>query len=112
MENRNELMLDENQHRLLMCCRIAKALDKGEIYLDATGTKMFWRLEKNDRTSNIFHSIDEMEQHLECLLESAVRLNGRRGLSPSIKRRADIVFKRHDYRSNGVPMMFQSSVSR
>lgn len=112
MENRNELMLDENQHRLLMCGRMAKALDKGEIYLDATGAKMFWRLEKNGRTSNIFHSIDEMEFHLECLLESSVRLNGQKGIGPRMRRRADIVFKRHDNRINGTPMMFHSSISR
>ena len=107
-------MLNENQHRLLMCCRIAKALDKGEIYLDATGPRMFWRLEKDERTINVFHSIDEMECYLEHLLESRNRTNRPKygTMDSSIKRRTNIIYERHESRMTGKPMLFQSQINK
>ena len=114
MESRNDLMLDENQHRLLMCYRMAKVLSGREIYLDATGLRMFWRLEKNGRTTNIFHSIDDMEHHLECLMESRSRLRPETcsELEPEVIRRLDVVFNRQTSRTKGMPILFSSKINR
>ena len=114
METKNELMLGKNQYRLLMCSRMARLLGKGEIYLDATGPKMFWRMKKAGRTSNVFHSIDEMEFYLECLMESRVRLSPGvvKTLKPEVARRRDVIVDRHNHRTNGSPMVFSSRINR
>lgn len=113
METKNELMLDEDQHRLLMCCRMARALDKGEIFLDATCHKMRWRLEKDGMTCNIFYSLDEMEQHFEHLIECRFRFSRLDigYMDSRIRRRVDIIRKRHELRTNGTPMTFNSSIN-
>lgn len=103
-------MLDENQHRLLMCMRMAKALGGGEIYLDATTHKMHWRLEKNGRTTHCFHSLDEMEAHLEHLLENRSRCG--LGITDSnIQQRMHALEERRRYRTNGTPMLFHSRIN-
>ena len=114
MESRNDLMLNENQHRLLMCCRMARALGKGEIHLDATGAKMFWRMEKDGRTLNIFHSINEMESSLEHMLENRFKHEnvGNKGLDPRLRRRLEIIHTRHKSRTNDRPMVFSSRTNR
>ena len=104
METMNELLLDVNQHRLLMCCRMAKALDKGEVFLNAATHKMHWCLEKDGRVTNIFHSMEEMESYLEHLLDNRSRI----GITKEVARRADVVRKRREYRTNGRPMLFSS----
>ena len=113
METRNDLLLSETQHRLLMCMRMAKALGKGEVHLDATTHKMCWKLERHDMVSNVFYSIDEMENYLEHLLENRWRL-GARGLGnmdPRVKRRLNVIQERHRSRTNGTPMTFPSRIN-
>ena len=113
METANEILLDENQHRLLICHRMAKALGKGEIFLDATGHKMRWRIEKDDRTTNLFYSIEEMELYLERLLENRYK-SSRLELSyidPRVRRRMSVINERHRSRTNGVPMTFHSRIN-
>lgn len=110
METRNELLLNENQHRLLMCMRMAKALGVGEIYLDATTHKMHWRLEKEGHSTRRFYSIEEMETHLEHLLENRSRV-GLTGMTPCMKRRAKVMSERQRSRTNGTPMLFQSRIN-
>lgn len=113
METKEELCTEETTHRLLMCMRMAKALEKGEIYLDATTSVMFWRLEKEGRTVNTFHSIDEMESYFEHLLENRWRLDGRnlRNMDQRVKRRMMVMNERHDARTNGRPMTFHSRIN-
>lgn len=107
-------MLNENQHRLLMCMRMAKALGKGEIYLDATGHKMCWRMEADGRPSIVFHSIGEMEEYLEHLLENRWRSrhNHLGHTGREVKRRMIVVRERQRARTNGVPMMFPSRINQ
>ena len=62
MENLSDIKLDINQYRLIMCMRMAKAMGKGEIYLDATTHRMRWRMENDGVTTGIFDSIDKMEE--------------------------------------------------
>lgn len=114
METKEELMLDENQYRLLMCMRMAKALGLGEIYLDATLHRMHWRMEKDGRVTDVFHSLDEMEVHLERLLENRCRLKPflAKNMSPQLRRRYETVSLRHSYRTNGTPLVFQSRINR
>lgn len=107
------MLLDENQHRLLMCCRMAKALEQGDIYLDATGAKMFWKMEKEGRPARTFRSIDEMESYLEHLLENRSRTSPTRIrlLEPSVRRRLDIIHARNEYRESGTPLVFNSRIN-
>ena len=106
-------MLKENQHRLVMCGRMAKALDKGEIYLDVTGPRMCWRIEKEEKVIHTFHSLDDMEEFLECLLEKKFSMGtSRLNLEPQITRRLNVIHKKRNLRTNGTPMVFRSKVNR
>lgn len=100
--------MDVNQHRLLMCCRMAKALGKGEIYLNAATHKMYWYMEKDDRITGIFRSMDEMEEYLEHLLEN----RSRAGLPKEVARRSTLILKRKDARTNGYAMLLPSRINR
>lgn len=112
METKNDLMLDETQHRLVMCCRMAKALGKGEVFLDLTTPRMCWRIEKNDKVLQTFHSIDDMEEFLENLLEKRYRTNFMRSqLEPQVARRLNVVEIRKNMRTTGAPMTFHSKVN-
>ena len=95
-----------------MCCRMARALDKGEIFLDVTGS-MRWRLEKDGTTCNIFYSLDEMEQYFEHLIESRFRFSklDLGYMDSRIRRRLSVIKQRHDLRTNGTPMTFSSSIN-
>ena len=108
METRNDILLDVNQHRLLMCCRMAKALGKGDIYLNATSHKKYWYMEKDERITGIFHSIDEMEEFLEHLLENRSTV----GLTREISRRSSLVRERRAARTNGRSMLLSSRINR
>lgn len=109
----NEIKLDVNQYRLLVCMRMAKSLGKGEVYLDATSHKMCWKLEKDDRVSGRFHSIDDLESYLEHLLENRSYLspNGLGNMHPSVRRRMKVVKEREYARTNHVPMTFHSRIN-
>lgn len=109
METRNEILLDENQHRLLMCCRMARALGVGEVYLDATTHKLYWVLEKDGRPVNRFRSMGEMEEHLEHLLENRSRTccNGLGNMDRNVKRRMQVM----KTRTNVTPMLFHSRIN-
>lgn len=113
METLNEIKLDVNQHRLLMCMRMAKSLGKGEVYLDATSHKMCWKLEEDDRVSSRFRSIDELERYLEHLLEVRIRIDpkGLDNIHPSVRRRMEVVKERKYARTNHVPMTFHSRIN-
>lgn len=113
METLNEIRMDENQYRLLMCMRMAKSLGKGEVYLDATSHKMCWKLEKDDRVSGRFYSIDELESYLEHLLENRSYLapNGLGNMHSSVRRRMKVVKERKYARTNHVPMTFHSRIN-
>lgn len=104
--NKNDFLLDEFQHRLLMCMRMAKALRVGEVFLDSTTHKLHWVLEKDGRPVNRFQSMDEMEECLEHLLMNRSRTcrNGLGNMDRNVKRRMQIV----QSRTNGTPMLFQS----
>ena len=104
-------MLDENRHRLLMCMRMAKSLGAGMIYLDATTHRMHWKLEKEGHATRRFHSIDELEAHLEHLLENRSR-TGLGNICRTVKRRAHVISIRESARTNGTPMLFQSRINR
>ena len=91
-----------------MCCRMAKALGKGEIYLNATTHKMYWYMEKDDRVTGVFRSMDEMEEYLEHLLESRNRV----GLPKEVERRSTLILKRKDARTNGCAMLLSSRINR
>lgn len=108
METKNDILLDVNQHRLLMCCRMAKALGKGEVYLNASSHKMYWFMEKDDRITGMFHSIDEMEEYLEHLLENRSRI----GLTREVDRRLSVIKERREHRTNGHAMLFPSRANR
>lgn len=114
MENLNNIKLDINQHRLIMCMRMAKAMGKGEIYLDATTPKMCWRMEKDGVTTGIFDSIDKMEEYLEHLLENRSRLAADRldNMHPAVKRRLGVIMERNRSRTNGRSMTFNSRINR
>lgn len=113
MGNNNDLMLKENQHRLVMCGRMARALNKGDIYLDITGPRMRWRIEKEDKVTHTFHSLDDMEEFLEYLLEKAFdRGSGRLNLEPQVIRRLNVIHAKRNFRTNGTPMVFRSKVNR
>lgn len=106
------MMLDENQHRLLMCCRISKALNMGDIYLDATYPKMRWRIERGERPNLHFSSIDEMEEYLEHLLENHSVASGNScNMDPDVRRRARIVLERKKVRTFGGAMLFPSKIN-
>lgn len=113
METLNEIRMDENQSRLLMCMRMAKHLGKGEVYLDATSHKMCWKLEKDDRVSGRFYSIGELESYLEHLLENRSYLapNGLGNMHSSVRRRMKVVKERKYARTNHVPMTFHSRIN-
>lgn len=100
--------MDVNQHRLLMCCRMAKALGKGEIYLNATTHKMYLYMEKDDRVTGIFRSMDEMEEYLEHLLEN----RSRAGLPKEVARRSSLIHERRAARTNGCTMLLPSRINR
>lgn len=105
-------MLDENQHRLLMCCRMSRALDLGNVYLDATCPKMRWRIERKGRPHLYFSSIDEMEEHLEYLLEHHPRASkGFCNMGAEVKRRGRIVLARKNARTIGGAMVFPSRIN-
>lgn len=108
METKNDLLLDENQHRLLMCCRMAKVLGKGNIYLNATTHKMHWYMEKGDRITGVFHSISEMEEYLEHLLENRSKI----GLTKEFERRNSVIRGRRNARTKGTPILSSSKINR
>lgn len=68
MDNKNSILLDENTHRLLMCCRMAKSMSVGEVFLDATTHRIVWCIAREGKPNLRFSSLDEMERHLEHLL--------------------------------------------
>lgn len=109
----NEILLDENQHRLLICCRMAKALGKGEVILDATSHKMCWRMERGDAVTGVFHSQDEMEEYLEHLLENRSKLSHNRlgNTHPAVKRRAQVINERRRAALEGDNMSFHSCIN-
>ena len=110
---RNEITLDENRHRLLVCHRMAKALGVGEIYLGLTTHRPHWRIEKNGVCHERFHSIEELESYLEHLLESRSKSKGGCGnMHLSVKLRANVISERKRSRINGAPMMFHSRINR
>ena len=111
METKNEIMLDESQHRLLMCMRMAKALDKGEIFLDATGPRMCWRMGKEDGPDVVFRSIGEMEGYLEHLLENRWRLGHAVNADRGMARRMAVINERRKARTNGTAMTFPSCIN-
>ena len=108
METSNDILLDVDQHRLLMCCRMAKALGKGEIHANTTTHKTYWYMEKDDRVTGVFRSMDEMEEYLEHLLESRNRV----GLPKEVERRSTLILKRKDARTNGCAMLLSSRINR
>lgn len=112
METLNEIKLDENQYRLLMCMRISKALGQGEVYLDATTHRMCWKIERGEQVTGVFHSIDEMESHLEHLLEHRYHHgpNGLGNMSAPVKLRMNTINERRRAQTNGQPMTFYSKV--
>lgn len=114
METSKEILLDENQFRLLMCCRMAKSLGQGDVFLDATGHKMFWRIDREGKPSLRFDSITEMEGFLEHLLESRCNASshGLGNMDGSVKRRMSIIRQRNISRTNGTPMMLSSKLNR
>ena len=93
---------------------MAKALNKGEVHLDTTSHKMHWRLERNDKVIRIFHSINEMEDFLEYLLEKRFKSgpDGWRNIDLNVRRRMNVVRQRERFRTKGVPMMFPSRINR
>lgn len=104
---RNEIMLDENQHRLLVCHRMAKALGVGEVHPDLTTHRLHWRIEKNGVCRERFYSIEELESYLEHLLENCLKTKGGCGkMHLSVKLRANVISERERSRTNGTPMMF------
>ena len=109
-----DIMLDENQHRLLMCCRMAQALGQGDIFLDATGYRLCWRMERKGKATNVFYSIDEMECYLEHLLENRWRVGvlGKCATDAEVKRRLDIIKERHSSRTSGERMTLFSRANR
>lgn len=112
METKNDILLNENQYRLLMCGRIARALGKGEVYLDLTGPKMCWRVGKEDCSNHAFYSIDEMESYLEHLLENRCKLNSNlRNMNSSVKRRVRVIQERNKFQATGNPMTFPSRIN-
>lgn len=113
MEPLSEIRLDENQHRLLMCMRMAKALNQGEVYLDATTHRMCWKIERDEQVTGVFYSIDEMETYLERLLEYRYHYgpNGLGNMSPPVKRRMNVINERRRAQTNGQPMTFYSKVN-
>lgn len=108
METSNDILLDVNQHRLLMCCRMAKALGKGEIHANTTTHKTYWYMEKDDRITGVFHSMEEMEEYLEHLLEN----RSMAGLPKEVARRSSLIMKRKDARTNGCAMLLPSRINR
>lgn len=112
METVKEMMLDENQHRLLMCCRISKALNMGDIYLDATCPKIRWRIERGERPHLHFSSIDKMEEYLERLLENhSVASGNSSNMDPDVRRRSQILLARRKARTIGGEMVFPSRIN-
>ena len=93
---------------------MAKAMGKGEIYLDATTHRMRWRMEKDGVTTGIFDSIDKMEEYLEHLLENRSRLASDRldNIHPAVKRRLGVIMERNCSRTNGRSMTFNSRINR
>lgn len=113
MITRNDILLEENQHRLLMCMRMAKSLGVGEVYLNLATHKPFWYIERNGVCHERFYSMEEMESYLEHLLENRWRPCGGLGtMSREVKRRYDILTQRRLSRTNGSPMLFPSSINR
>lgn len=114
MENLSDIRLDVNQHRLIMCMRMAKAMGKGDIYLDATTHRMCWRMENSGVTTGVFDSIDKMEEYLEHLLENRSRLASDRldCMHPAVRRRLGVITERNRSRTNGRSMTFNSRINR
>lgn len=112
METKNDLLLNETQHRLLMCCRMAKSLGQGDIFLDATTHKMCWHIEREGHPDKIFHSLDEMEEYLEHLLMNRQRMscNGLGNMDRTVKRRMNVIKIRERNRTTGEPMVFFSKI--
>lgn len=112
MVTKNEIMFDENQHRLLMCLRMAKSLGQGEVCLDLTTHKPHWRIEKNGVCHERFYSIGDMEEYLEHLLENLPNApQGYCRMSSEVKLRASVVRRRKRFRTNGEPMTFPSRIN-
>lgn len=114
MDNKNSILLDENTHRLLMCCRMAKSMSVGEVFLDATTHRIVWCIAQEGKPNLRFSSLDEMEQHLEHLLMVRAEKipNGLANMDKRVKRRADIISERRRARTNGGPMLFSSKINR
>ena len=114
METREEILQEENRHRLEMCARMAKSLKQGDVVLDATGHRMYWRIDRKGKPSLRFDSIKEMESFLEHILENrgSGSTNGLGNMDNCVKRRFYVIRQRELSRTNGMPMMLSSRLNR
>lgn len=71
---------------------------------------MYWYIERKGRPDLVFHSVAEMEEYLEHLLENRIRSSrtGLGNMDPNIKRRAAVIRERQRARTKAEPMMFHS----
>lgn len=109
----NRVLLDIDQYRLLMCCRMAKSLLAGEVFIDATTHKMKWYIERKEKPDFVFSSLDEMEEYLEHLLmnRKCYSIHGLAHMNPEVKKRASVINERRRAQTKQEPMMFYSKIN-
>lgn len=101
----NSFLLNEEQHRLLMCVRIAHALDLGEVVIDLTTHHILFTLEKKDIRTYTFRSIEALEAFLEQTLEKKFESRNR-NLQISI--RSEVISIRNESMRTGEKMILRS----
>lgn len=107
---KEELMTEENRHRIVICHRMASALELGEVYLDLAGHRMGWRIEKEGRPDKYFETLDEMEHYLEGLLENRCRVS-KPVLHDSVRRRMDYLSAKKASQVSDRPILLRSKIN-
>lgn len=103
----NSFLLNEEQHRLLMCVRIAHALDLGEVVIDLTTHHTLFTIEKGDIRTYTFRSIEALEAFLEQTLEKKFESKNR---NMQIFIRSKVISIRNKSMRTGEKMILKSRV--
>lgn len=113
MENVNANFLKEEQHRLLLCYRMARSLGMGEVIIDLTTHKCRWLIMKNDEVKKVCHSLTELEQYLETAFENRYRgLDNYGNMNPALRLRHRSIAERRRSTDTGTPMTFRSRINQ
>lgn len=95
-------------HRIVMCQRMCRSLELGEIFLDLTSHKTKWSIRKNDEVRNTFHSLDEMEDYMEELMSRRFSIANLGNMSFPLKLRMNTIHARAKAEKTGLPVTFAS----